>query len=385
MAAFDPAAVLPCSSRGWVSVIVAPDEPHASRADPRRGGKPAVVAGAESPPRASGEGITGTDGSAAVLLGVLRSPWPRLAVFVVLGVGAGWLTLTQGAAVVVETRGWVAGLGAAGVVAFVVIYAGATVALLPVSLLSAAAGVLFGPLVGVGAVWAGAMLGAAASFGLGRVFSRAAVEALAGPRIEALDRFLVRNGLWAVLLVRLIPLFPFTLVNYGSAATAIRPRHYLAGTAAGIVPGVVSTSRWAAPWTTPPRRSSSPPPRASWSSHSGGCWSPAAGDTATPPTIPRTIPRTTTPRPTTCPTRPPRRRASDQPRPFAHHRPMGWRARGPAADGFIVPDRRAGHRREGTDRRAARATRVSRAGRGRVMASASSPSAVFHGPSAQLG
>lgn len=239
MAAFDPAAALPCSSRGWVSVIVAPDEPHASRADPRRGGKPAVVAGAESPPRASGEGITGTDGSAAVLLGVLRSPWPRLAVFVVLGVGAGWLTLTQGAAVVVETRGWVAGLGAAGVVAFVVIYAGATVALLPVSLLSAAAGVLFGPLVGVGAVWAGAMLGAAASFGLGRVLSRAAVEALAGPRIEALDRFLARNGLWAVLLVRLIPLFPFTLVNHGSAATAIRPRHYLAGTAAGIVPGVV--------------------------------------------------------------------------------------------------------------------------------------------------
>lgn len=99
------------------------------------------------------------------------------------------------------------------------------------------AGVLFGPITGVVVVWCGAMLGAVSSFGLG--LSRRAVEQLVGHRIEGLNRFLDRRGLLAVLLVRSIPLFPFTLVNYGSAVTALPFATYLAGTAAGIVPGVV--------------------------------------------------------------------------------------------------------------------------------------------------
>jgi uncharacterized membrane protein YdjX (TVP38/TMEM64 family) len=176
---------------------------------------------------------------APVVVRVVRSPWPRLALLVVL-VGTGLaFSLSRGSAVLGEARDAVAGLGVLGIVAFVALYAVATVALFPVSLLSAAAGLLFGPVIGVGAVWCGAVLGAAASFALGRVLGRSAVAQLLGGRIDRLDRFLSRRGLAAVLIVRLVPLFPFALVNYGSAVTALRFRDYAIGTGVGIVPGVV--------------------------------------------------------------------------------------------------------------------------------------------------
>ena len=171
---------------------------------------------------------------------VLRSPWPRLALFVVLVGGAGVLAATRGPSLVADVREVVAGLGPVAPPAFVLLYALATMAVLPVSLLSAVAGVLFGPAVGVVVVWIGAVLGASGSFAVGRTLSRPAVEALAGERLDRLDRFLARRGFLAVLVVRLVPLFGFVLVNYGAAATAIRFRPYLAGTAIGIVPGLVA-------------------------------------------------------------------------------------------------------------------------------------------------
>lgn len=174
---------------------------------------------------------------------VVRSPWPRLALFAVLLAGAATLALTRGSSLVTDTRDGVAALGPAGAAAFVVAYAVASMALLPVSLLSVVAGVLFGPVAGVAVVWAGAMLGAGGSFVVGRALSRPAVEALAGERLERLDRFLARTArraFVAVLVVRLVPLFGFVLVNYGAAATAVGVRPYLAGTALGILPGVVA-------------------------------------------------------------------------------------------------------------------------------------------------
>lgn len=171
---------------------------------------------------------------------VLRSPWPRLALFAVLLAAAAVLAITRGTSLVADTRAWIAGIGPAGALVFVVVYALASMALLPVSLLSAVAGVLFGPVAGVGIVWVGAMIGAGGSFVVGRTLSRPAVEALAGERLERLDRFLTRRAFLAVLVVRLVPLFGFVLVNYGAAATAVGVRPYLAGTALGIVPGVVA-------------------------------------------------------------------------------------------------------------------------------------------------
>jgi uncharacterized membrane protein YdjX (TVP38/TMEM64 family) len=112
-------------------------------------------------------------------------------------------------------------------------------ALFPMTLFSAVAGLLFGPVAGSVLVWSGAVLGASGAFGLGRVISGTALREVAGHGLNRLDAYLAARGTVAVMLVRLVPLFPFGLVNYGTAVTSIGFRHYLIGTAVGIIPASV--------------------------------------------------------------------------------------------------------------------------------------------------
>ncbi|MGH3626168.1 MAG: TVP38/TMEM64 family protein [Sciscionella sp.] len=176
--------------------------------------------------------------TASVFVRVVRSPWPRLLLLLVLLGTSTALAVTRGTQILLAARQDVASLGAWGPVVFVLVYTLATILVFPDALLSAVAGLLFGPVLGILTVWLGAMLGAGASFLFGRALSREAIERLVGRRIDRLNAFLAHRGFVAVLLVRLIPLFPFGLVNYGSAVTAIGLRSYLLGTALGILPGV---------------------------------------------------------------------------------------------------------------------------------------------------
>ncbi|MGH3916635.1 MAG: VTT domain-containing protein, partial [Pseudonocardiaceae bacterium] len=126
------------------------------------------------------EDLPGERTEVSVWIRIMRSPWPRLAVFVVILAVLGWLAVTRGTAAVDVARDWTAGMGALGAVVFVLVYALATLALFPATPLSAAAGLLYGPVVGVVVVWVGAVLGATGSFLAGRLLSRQAVEQLAG-------------------------------------------------------------------------------------------------------------------------------------------------------------------------------------------------------------
>lgn len=134
----------------------------------------------------------------------------------------------------VERAGWL------GPVVFVVGYGGATLAPVPKNVLSVAAGAVFGLVAGTALVLAGACLGAVTAFGLARVLGRESVQRLAGDRLDRVDDLLSRRGLVAVLLLRLVPVVPFTVVNYGAGLTGIRFPPYLLGTAVGILPGTVS-------------------------------------------------------------------------------------------------------------------------------------------------
>jgi uncharacterized membrane protein YdjX (TVP38/TMEM64 family) len=68
------------------------------------------------------------------------------------------------------------------------------------------------------------------------------VHGIAGRRIGALSRRLRKRGLLAVLLVRLLPVAPYTIVNIVAGASRIRWRDFLLGTALGLLPGLVLTS-----------------------------------------------------------------------------------------------------------------------------------------------
>ncbi len=135
---------------------------------------------------------------------------------------------------------WVETLGAWGPAAFMVGYILATVAFVPGSLLTLAAGAIFGLVPGTIYVFIAATLGASAAFLISRYLARRAIEKrLEGnERFAAVDRAIARQARKIVFLLRLSPVFPFNLLNYALGLTQVRFPDYLLASV-GMLPGTV--------------------------------------------------------------------------------------------------------------------------------------------------
>ena len=123
---------------------------------------------------------------------------------------------------------------------FVAVYAIACVALVPASVLTLAAGAVFGLVEGTVVAFIAATLGAAAAFLVARYLARDAVERrLAGnSRFVALDRALAVEGFKVIALLRLSPLFPFSFLNYALGLTRVRFGEYVLASV-GMIPGTL--------------------------------------------------------------------------------------------------------------------------------------------------
>jgi len=175
----------------------------------------------------------------------------RLAAFVALIAASVVVALTVDLPSAAEVRQTIDSYGWAAPLVFVGGYALITLAPVPKNVLSAAAGLMFGLVGGVLLVWVAAMVGAVAAFGLGRLLGRDAVERLTSTRVQQVDELIARRGLLAVVVVRLVPVVPFTAINYTAGLTGIRFWHYAVGTAVGIVPGTVAYVALGTYGTTP--------------------------------------------------------------------------------------------------------------------------------------
>jgi uncharacterized membrane protein YdjX (TVP38/TMEM64 family) len=120
---------------------------------------------------------------------------------------------------------------------YVAVYIVGTMALLPGSVLSFAGAVLFGAYEGTVYTWVGATIGATLAYGMARLLGRDFVERLFGGRFGAFDQRIRDHGFTGLLIIRLLPLFPFNAVNFGCGLTGIRLGDYVLATAIGIVPG----------------------------------------------------------------------------------------------------------------------------------------------------
>jgi uncharacterized membrane protein YdjX (TVP38/TMEM64 family) len=162
-----------------------------------------------------------------------------------------WLAIAAGAVALVwlgrvaggelqNLVAWVKTLGALGPLVFVVAYVLAVVAFVPGSLLTLAGGALFGVVAGTAYVFIAASLGACAAFALARTVARAPIERriAANPRFAAIDRAIAADGRRIVFLLRLSPVFPFTLLNYALGLTQVRFADY-ALACLGMLPGTL--------------------------------------------------------------------------------------------------------------------------------------------------
>ena len=104
-------------------------------------------------------------------------------------------------------------------------------------ILTLACGFVFGPWVGTGVVIVGATAGATLAFLGARYLFADAARRRMGPRLAKVAAGFEENGFSYLLFLRLVPLFPFWLVNLASALTGVRTGTYVAATALGIVPG----------------------------------------------------------------------------------------------------------------------------------------------------
>ena len=138
-----------------------------------------------------------------------------------------------------ELRGWIESLGPWGPVVFVLLYIVAVVAMLPGSALTLAAGALFGSVIGVAVVSVGATLGAGAAFLVSRYFARDAAANWLGKneKFRQLDQLTEKHGAIIVALTRLVPIFPFNLLNYGFGLTRVPFRTYLFWSWLCMLPG----------------------------------------------------------------------------------------------------------------------------------------------------
>ncbi|MFZ2173830.1 MAG: TVP38/TMEM64 family protein [Rhodococcus sp. (in: high G+C Gram-positive bacteria)] len=144
-----------------------------------------------------------------------------------------------------------AAAGVWGVLVFVLLYAALTVTPFPASALTVASGLLFGLVTGALVVVVAATVGAWIAYRLARSLGRGSIARIEWSKVRALNAMLERRGLSAVLAVRLIPLFPFGLVNYAAGLSSVRQRDYLIGTAVGIIPGTIGYTALGAYGTSP--------------------------------------------------------------------------------------------------------------------------------------
>ncbi len=168
-----------------------------------------------------------------------RRNWAALAVRIALFLGilaalvlaARWLPIPS-------LLQWVRDQGPWAPVLFILAYILACVFLLPGSLLTLAAGVLFGPIWGTLWTSIGATLGATAAFLTGRFIARDWIQQRikAHPRFAAIDAAIGTEGWKIVGLLRLSPVVPFSLLNYALGLTRVGLRDYVLASWAGMLP-----------------------------------------------------------------------------------------------------------------------------------------------------
>ena len=140
-----------------------------------------------------------------------------------------------------ELQSWIHGLGPWGPVAFFLIYLGAVIATIPGTIFGVIAGALFGSVNGVILISISSTVGASLTFLIARYFARDAVTRLLAKNdtMRKLDQLTQDHGVIMVAITRLVPFFPFTLLNYGFGLTKVSFKTYVFWSWLCMIPGTI--------------------------------------------------------------------------------------------------------------------------------------------------
>ncbi len=115
----------------------------------------------------------------------------------------------------------------------------------PITVLLGATALVFRPPSAIAYCFAGTLLSAASTYGLGRLVGRFRAAWLRRPRLERFQRQIRERGMLAIVAARLLPVGNFTLINMAAGAFRVRFGDYMLGNAIGVLPGILALTLFA--------------------------------------------------------------------------------------------------------------------------------------------
>ena len=169
-----------------------------------------------------------------------RKAFPRILLALVIAGAAIVLVIYRERIDPASIEAIIAGLGPWAPIVHILLFTLATVLFVPGAILGLAGGVLFGPLWGTIFNLTGATLGATASFLVARYVASDWVRQKSGTRLQRLIAGVEQEGWRFVAFTRLVPLFPFNLLNYAIGLTRIPLLHYVFASLICMLPGTLA-------------------------------------------------------------------------------------------------------------------------------------------------
>jgi uncharacterized membrane protein YdjX (TVP38/TMEM64 family) len=140
----------------------------------------------------------------------------------------------------VQLRDWATSVGPWFPLAFLAAHIVVTVFPFPRTVFTLAAGLLFGPYLGVPLAVLASTLSAVIALLLVRAAGWQLSRLIRHPRVDSLDARLRERGWPAIVSMRMIPAVPFSVVNYAAGASAVRVLPYTLATFVGLLPGTAA-------------------------------------------------------------------------------------------------------------------------------------------------
>lgn len=151
-----------------------------------------------------------------------------------------WLAFNVRLPAIDDLHEMIAAWGWAAWLVFVGVYAVVALTPIPVTVMAVTGGLLFGFLEGMVLSVIGVLLGCWGAYWIARGLGRESIAKMLGSHSRTVERHLDQAGFQAVVVLRLLPGFPYWPVNYGSGAFGVGQRDYVLASLLSVIPGQIS-------------------------------------------------------------------------------------------------------------------------------------------------
>ncbi len=137
-----------------------------------------------------------------------------------------------------DIKEYVTSFGVLSPIVYIILFTLVPLTLFPDSILAISSGMIFGLFKGFIYTMIGALFGASLSFFITRILGKKFIDRFIKKDISKIGGIIEKRGFFIILVLRLIPLFPFDIISYGAGLSDVKYKDFLAATIIGTIPGI---------------------------------------------------------------------------------------------------------------------------------------------------